>query len=60
MSVRMLLGSSIKSRSALRRGAVGEGELNIKEHAQREHLERRGIAKCLLGERERTLRERAT
>ncbi len=59
MFVRTLLGSSIKSRSAVRAGAMGEMELNIKEPAQREHLERRGIAKCLFGERERTLSEKA-
>ncbi len=40
-------------------GAMGEGELYIKEPAQREHLERKEIAKCILGERERTLREKA-
>jgi hypothetical protein len=59
MSVRTLLGSSIKSRSAVRMGAMGEGEHNIKECAEREHLERRGIAKCIFGERERTLCEKA-
>jgi hypothetical protein len=59
MSVRTILGSSIQSRSAVRMGAMGEGELYIKEPAQREHLERKEIAKCILGERERTLREKA-